>query len=219
MTGNHTPRLFILGGLSGILGTLSYVVAIAVPLDATLTYLLAMSWPLFSIIFIFSLYQFVAIEKEGTANRLAFIFGCLAFALVAVMMSAQLAVKIGMQEYIQATPQPDRDLLRQMEHPIRLVDMGIDVAWDLFIGTSLIFLSAALKGHPAFRTWWAVAAALLGIMLITLNVITFPWPPNTRGLFDVGPAVGLYIIILSTRLVVLGARIKSSSSGQARSDQ
>jgi peptidoglycan/LPS O-acetylase OafA/YrhL len=93
-----------------------------------------------------------------------------------------------------------------MRQSIRLVDMGIDVAWDLFIGTSLIFLCFALAGDARFGLRWAIPGAVLGFVLIVLNVSTFPWPPNTRGLFDIGPAVGVFIIALSLRLLQLGIR-------------
>ena len=37
----------------------------------------------------------------------------------------------------------------------------------------------------------------LGIALIVLNAATFPWPPADRGLFDIGPFIGLFVIALA----------------------
>jgi hypothetical protein len=200
-------RLFVAGGISGVLGTLCYVVAITVSLNHIATYVLAMAWPILSIVFVFSLYRFIALDNQSAANQLAFVFACLAFALVAAMMSAQLAVKIGIEEYIARSTGNEQEFLSMMRQSIRLVDMGLDVAWDVFIGIALIFLSVALKGHHHFGLWWSIPSALLGIALIVLNVFTFPWPPDIQGLFDIGPAVGVYIIALSTRLFVLGKRM------------
>ncbi len=84
------PRLFILGGASGIVGTSCYVMAIALPLNIKLAFLLAMIWPILSIIFVFSLFQFINLHKKLVPNYLAFIFACLAFTLLAVMVSSQL---------------------------------------------------------------------------------------------------------------------------------
>ena len=210
MNADQDPRLFILGGISGIIGTLCYVIAITVPLSQIGTYIFAMAWPLLSIIFVFSLNRFIALEKPSAANHLAFIFACLAFALVAIMISTQLAVNAGMQEYIGSASTSEREILPLVQRSIRLVDMGMDVAWDLFIGVALVFLSIALREHPLFRWWWAIPSVLLGLVLITLNALTFPWPPNTKGLIDIGPAVGLYIIALSARLTLLGNQMKSS---------
>lgn len=207
MNTDHHPRLFVFGGLGGIVGTLCYIAAITVPMGVVGTLIFSMAWPVLSIVFASSLFRFIGHERQSATNQLAFVFACLAFVLVAAMMSSQLAVVAGMQEYAEHSLTGEPDLLRLMQRSTRLVDMGIDVAWDLFIGTSLIFLSVALKGCQSFGIWWATPAILLGILLIVLNVITFPWPPNTRGLHDIGPAVGLYIIALSARLTFLGTRM------------
>ncbi len=211
MNNDHTPHLFIVGGIAGIVGTLCYVIASMVPMSRVGTYVLAMAWPILSTIFVFSLFRFVGHSKPSAANHLAFLFASLAFVLVAAMMSAQLAVKTGMEEYIQNATRNAQETLELARTSIRLVDMGLDVAWDLFIGTALLFLAFALQGHPDFGLWWSVPSALLGLLLMVLNVATFPWPPDTQGLLDIGPAVGLFIIVLSGRLLLLGNRMKRIS--------
>ena len=168
--------------------------------------MMAMSWPILSIVFVFSLYRYIAIHKQSAYNQLALLMACLAFAMVAMMISIQLSVRFGINEYISNSSNSEQEMLRVMQNSIRLVDMGLDVSWDLFIGVSLIFLSIVLKGNKSFGLWWSLPAVMLGIMLIVLNVITFPWPPDTQGLIDIGPAIGLYIIALSTRLLILGLK-------------
>jgi hypothetical protein len=170
-----------------------------------------MAWPVLSVIFVFSLYEHIKMDRHSSANQLAFLFAAIGFAIVAVMISIQLAVRAGIEEHIANSPE-NQDFLNLMRRSIRLVDMGIDVAWDLFIGTSLIFLCFALIKHKSFGRRWAVPAGLLGGLLIVLNVSTFPWPPNTQGLFDIGPAIGLFIIALSVRLLLLGFRMKYVST-------
>ena len=206
-------RLFVLGGTSGIVGTLSYVLAITVSLNPTMTYVLAMGWPILSIVFVFSLFRFIELTKASVANQFAFVFACLAFTLVAAMMSIQLGVKIGIEEYIAKSSKSQQELLELIRRSMRLVDMGLDVAWDIFIGTSLVFLSFPLSGHDRFGRWWGVVSGILGAALIVLNVATFPWPPDSRDLFDIGPVIGLFIIALSIRLVVVGGRMRQPSSG------
>jgi len=98
------------------------------------------------------------------------------------------------------------------------VDMGLDVAWDLFIGTSLIFLAVAIRGHRNFGVWWSIPAGMLAILLIVLNSSTFPWPPATRGLFDIGPAIGIYIMSVSGRLLFLAVRMKKSDGNETGLD-
>jgi hypothetical protein len=207
-------RLFVFGGMSGIVGTVAYVIAITVSLHPTMTYVMAMAWPILSIVFVFSLFRFIELTNPCATNQLAFVFACLAFTLVAGMMSIQLGVRIGLDEYITKSSQNQQELLELIRRSVRLVDMGLDVAWDLFIGTALVFLSFSLNGHDRFGRWWGVPSALLGATLIILNVLTFPWPPDSRDLFDVGPAIGLFIIALSIRLVLVGIRLRHAPTTQ-----
>jgi hypothetical protein len=44
--------------------------------------------------------------------------------------------------------------------------------------------------------------------LIALNAATFPWPPGDRGLIDIGPVIGLFVIVLAARLMTLGSAWK-----------
>jgi len=212
MNSNQEWRLFVFGGLSGIVGTLCYVVTAVVPFGRTLTYVLAMTWPVFSVIFVFSLSQYVAIKRQSSANQLALLFAALAFTMVAAMISIQLGVRTGIDEFIAGSPE-QKEILTLTKRSTRLVDMGLDVAWDLFIGTALVFLGFAIAKHEHFGFRWAIPAALLGLLLIIFNVKTFPWPPADEGLFDVGPAIGLFIIALSIRLLQLGLQMKRGASG------
>lgn len=199
----------MLGGASGITGTLCYIAATAIPLGRITQYITAMAWPVLSVIFVYSIYHYISTERQTAANQLSFLFACVGFSMVACMLSVQLAVEKGINDYMAATPDKVENL-KIIKHSLRLIDQGIDVAWDFFIGTSLIFLSFAIKGHPHFRLWWSILSLLLGLTLIILNVITFPYPPDSKGLFDIGPGIGLFIIALSARLLWLGNRMKTN---------
>lgn len=125
--------------------------------------------------------------------------------MICVMISVQLAVRMGIEEYVASIPEKESSL-ELIGCAIRLVDHGIDIVWDFFIGASLIFLSAALKGHSRFSFLWWMLPGLLGITLIVLNAITFPWPQDTQGLIDVGPAIGAYIIAPGARMLWISVR-------------
>lgn len=191
------------GGICGIVGTIFYILAVAVPMPERIAFTLAVTWPVLSIVFAYSLYRVIASNGDGMMNQLALLFAIVGFAMVAMMISVQLAVRMGIAEYMGSTIPGEENLHGIIRQALRLVDMGIDVAWDIFIGSSLICLSVALVSHPRFGRAWGIPSALFGAGLIGLNIVTFPWPPNTRGLFDLGPFIGLFIILLSTRLLLL----------------
>ena len=211
LNNSSSRNLFLFSGVSGVVGTCCYIVAITVSMNPTVSYLVAMFWPILSIIFVFGLIHFNALTYDGFPNQLAGVFAYLAFGLVAAMISIQFAIELGIKTYTTNLSSNQRELLTMVKPSLRLVDMGLDVAWDLFIGTSLIFLAFALKQNRKFEIWWSIPAGLLGILLIVLNSITFPWPPNTRGLIDVGPAIGTYIIAVSGRLLFIAVRMKNTT--------
>lgn len=196
----NKEHLFLVAGLCGISGVLSYVAAIAAPLPDLLLYPIAILFPLLLIVYAYGLYELIATERQSTANRLGFIMATIAFAILAQMISVQLAVRIGTDEISAVSQSPD--IWPSILRATRLVDMGLDVAWDIFIGTALVITAIPMRRHSVFGQWWAVPSGVLGILLVVLNVATFPWPPNTRGSFDVGPFVGLFVILLSIRMIV-----------------
>lgn len=201
-------QLTLTGGILGVVSVLAYILAITVPFPQPLPYVIAMLWPILSIVFSYSLYSFIASSHQSHSNRLAFIFAALGFTTLGIMISAQLSVGYGMQELISELEGHSEETVRLVRRTARLIDMGIDVAWDLLIGTSLILLGFAMKPHPSFGLKWGVPSGILGILLILLNLLTFPWPPDTRDLVDVGPFIGVFIIFLAIRLALMGRRMK-----------
>jgi hypothetical protein len=200
--------LWVGGGIAGVAGVVCYVLAITLPWPETqfgivASLLIVSAWPVLSIVYAFALYRYVAAERNGTANRLGLVFAVAGFTTVLAMIVVQLAVGAGVGEI---TAGLDEQAARALRRGLRLIDHGIDVAWDFLIGTALIFSGVALRGRSGLGLGWAVPSIALGAALIVLNAITFPWPPADRGLIDVGPFIGVFVLVLATRLVVLGRR-------------
>jgi hypothetical protein len=211
MNETDVRRLAKTGGICCVAGTLCYLSAAFVPMPDNLSYAVAMCWPVLSIVFAYAIRGVIGSERESLWNSLAFVFACVAFATVASMISIQLAVRTGAAEFA-AEPGADAALLGSIRRVARMVDLGMDVAWDFFIGATLFFLGVALSGDSRFGRAWGVLTSGFGLALVVLNSITFPWPPDTRGLFDLGPFIGLFLIAFGGRLAMLGFR-RSASAG------
>ena len=189
----------------------SYILAIALPwpetqLGTSTALVVVSAWPILSIVYSYGLYNFVAAESESTANRLAFVFAVTAFTTVLGMIIVQLAVGAGMGEISQGL---DEQTTRALRRGLRMIDLGLDVAWDMLIGTALIFSGAAIRRRSGLGLGWAMPSVVLGMALIVLNAATFPWPPGDHGLIDIGPFIGLFVLALAARLTVLGRRVAS----------
>lgn len=199
----------VLGGACGVAGTLCYLLVILVPMNTATTFFVAMLWPVLSIVFLTAVYRLLDRESPGFWNTLALVNGCIAFALVAGMLSIQLAVGAGIEEYA-AKPDADGQLLASIRESLRLVDLGLDVAWDMFIGMTLLFLFGSLRTSRHYGLGWALPSGAFGLALIVLNTITFPWPPDTRGLPDIGPFIGLFIVALAVRTMLAGRSLSDT---------
>jgi len=202
------PRLWAQSGIAGVLAVACYILAIALPwpetqLGTSSALIVVGAWPILSIVYSYGLYSYVAAERESAANRLAFVFSVVAFTTVLAMIVVQLAVGAGIGEITKGLDDQTSQALRR---GLRMIDLGLDVAWDMLIGTALIFSGMAMHKRSGLGPGWAVPSAVLGTALIVLNAATFPWPPGDRGLFDIGPFIGLFVLALAARLGVLGAR-------------
>jgi hypothetical protein len=206
MTSNQD--LWVRGGIAGITATVCYVLAITLPWpetqSGTVAALLVVSaWPVLSIVYAYALYSYVAAERDGAANRLAFVFAVAGFATVLAMIVVQLAIGASIGEI---TAGLEEETARAVRRGLRMVDQGLDVAWDMLIGTALIFSGVAISKRAGLGRGWGIVSGVLGAALILLNAATFPQPPADAGLVDIGPLIGLFIIALASRLTFLGRR-------------
>jgi hypothetical protein len=190
-----------------------YILAITLPwpetqLGTSSALLVVSAWPILSIIYCHGLYSFVAAERESTANRLGFVFAVTAFTTVLAMIVVQLAVGAGI---VEITKGLDEQTARALRRGLRMIDLGLDVAWDMLIGSALIFSGVAIRRRSGLGLAWAMPSVILGMALIVLNAATFPWPPGERGLIDIGPFIGMFVMALGVRLAILGRRTVSSN--------
>lgn len=192
--------LAITGGISGMLSITSYLTIAFASLPDSIVFFLAMAFPILGIVFLFSAMEYIDYYKPSYSNKLGFVFGSLAFTLCAAFLAAQLAVQIGVNV---DNDQVGAEEARFVKESVRFIDMGIDVAWDMFIGTYLILFLISSRKLKELR-FFGFILGLLGIALMVLNTITFPNPPAESGLFDLGPFIALGLFALAGQLLRLG---------------
>jgi hypothetical protein len=191
-----------------VVAVVCYILGIALPwpetqLGTSIALVVVSAWPILSIVYSYGLYSFVAAERESTANRLAFVVAVTAFTTVLGMIVVQLAVGAGIGEITRGL---DEQTTKALRRGLRMVDLGLDVAWDMLIGTALILSGTAMRRRSGLGLGWGIPSIVLGTALIVLNAATFPWPPGDRGLIDIGPLIGAFVMALAARLAILGRR-------------
>jgi len=125
--------------------------------------------------------QLIRMHGESVAATLGAIHNSLAGGLFTAMVLVQLAV---------------RHHVADLSGSSELVGvwLGLDVAWDIYIGLGTISFAWAMLSHPRFRWPFAVPGFGLGILVVLLNLHAFPIPPGEAGSIDVGPFVGLWYL-------------------------
>ncbi len=212
-----TSRLWRAGGLAGVASIVCYGLAVLIPwpenqVGLAVSLVVLCGFPVLGIVGAFALADHLAADGNTVAARLSFVFAATAFATLLGMLFVQVAINSGIAEMARGLPDPT---VRALRRALRLVDLGLDVAWDILIGTALVLWGSALHRRKTFGRAWAYPSVAFGVLLIGLNVATFPWPPATRGLFDIGPFIAVFMLALNARLAVLGARSLPTGHGPA----
>ena len=129
----------------------------------------------------FGFYRLVNLNGPSVAASLGAVANFMAGGLFTAMSLVQLAVKYS-------------SLDNAAQEQFVVIWLGLDVAWDVYIGLgTILFAWAALK-HPRFRWPFAIPGFAFGVILLALNLYTFPQPPSEAGWVDIGPFVGLWYL-------------------------
>jgi hypothetical protein len=125
------------------------------------------------------LYRLIRVHGPSVSAALGAIHNVIAGALFTTMALVQLAI---------------RHRAPAVANELAGVWLGLDVAWDIYVGLGTIFFAYAMFNHPRFRWPFATPGFVLGLLVIVLNLIPFPVPPAEAGSIDVGPVVGLWYL-------------------------
>ena len=86
------------------------------------------------------------------------------------------------------------------------VEFGLDLSWDVFLVAGTILFCCAMFGDPRFGRRFALPGIGVAVGLYALNFATFPTPPASEGLVDLGPLVGLWYAAVSVQALRLRPR-------------
>jgi hypothetical protein len=86
------------------------------------------------------------------------------------------------------------------ERPLQAIWLGLDVAWDAYIGLGTVLFGVSMLRHPRFGRLFGAGGIALGFGLLMLNLYAFPAPPANAGLLDLGPFVGLWYLAISVQM-------------------
>lgn len=172
---------------AGIATCIVYPALVFVPLPRLVTVTFAASvGPLLGIASV-GLFRFVRLHQPSLLAELAAISNFAAGCLFTTMLLVQLAVRI------RATGQV-------IDDQTKAVWLGMDVAWDVYVGIGTAMFAWAMRRHPRFGLAFTCSGLLLAALLLGSNLYAFPEPPGSSGLFDLGPFVGLWYAAVTIQM-------------------
>jgi hypothetical protein len=128
--------------------------------------------------------------------QLAVLFNVVGAAIFTMMLLVQLAV--GYQ--IQSLGKEVQDLAA-LRTSLVGVQLGLDVAWDIFISLGTLLFAISMLSDARFGWILGIAGILIAVALLILNLWTFPTPPAAKNLVDLGPLVGTWYLVVTIMMI------------------
>jgi hypothetical protein len=135
----------------------------------------------------YGLRKLLDVEKALSASALGLMLNALAGALFSAMGLVQLAVG-----YSSGGGEVPRLFIA--------IWLGLDVAWDAFVGFGTVCFALAMFRHSRFGRIFAISGIAVGVGLLGLHLYTFPIPPQNAHLLDLGPALGLWYLAVTIQM-------------------
>ena len=184
-----------LGIISGLLSSIIYPGLVFFNLPKGFQVILVMAWgPLLGISAV-GAYYFFKLHKETISLKIATVSQVIAGVLVTTMLLIQMAV-------FSVKPEVVGESNRWIWDSINHVQLGVDVAWDVFLFIALLLLSINMFHHPKFGKIFSITGVIISISFIAFNIASFPTPPGEAGLVDLGPLCGLFALIIIVNILL-----------------
>ena len=195
-----SARTALIAGVCGLLANVAYVLGASEVLGDLVTPILASLIGPFIAAASVALYLLLAAERATLAGQFAAIANVAAGALLTAMLLVQIAVND-----VEAGLSPAVN--EAFEH----VEFGLDLSWDVFLVAGTILFCWAMLADPRFGRRFALPGIALAAALYVLNFATFPAPPASEGLVDLGPVVGLWYAAVSVQAL----RLRHAANAEA----
>jgi len=176
-----------LGIVAGFFACLAYPLMAFLPLPMLARTTLAACFGPALAVASFGLKGLLDVERPMVSSALGSLLNALGGVLFSAMALVQLAVgSLASSEKVSA--------------PLSGIWLGMDLAWDAYIGLGTICFAVTMLQHPRFGRVFAFSGLAIGVGLLGLNFYTFPTPPARAGLIDPGPAVGLWYLVVTIQM-------------------
>jgi hypothetical protein len=203
------------GATCGVLAVLSYGLISAAPLTPTQALVVACVFGPALMCASMGLYHTLRAHRRTVTLDLGLVFNVAAGVTVTLMLFSQLGFKRWFDvQFGNGSTDSSEPALKAAFEAANGIQLGLDVAWDLFLSIGTVLLALNMWHHRRFGRLLAVSGCVIAIGLIVANLVVFPEPPGQAGSIDLGPVIGLWYLIVSIRLAMSGGWTAHPSSGR-----
>ncbi len=142
---------------------------------------------------IYCLGQWMKRDYDSIALRLAIMMNVIAGVVNGAMAAVQSLNGAVISEKIKATADEGKiDLYRAAFLGTNNTQLGLDIAWDVWINLGTALFAFAMIRHFPLRPWLGIIGMAIALGSFINNMIYFPWPPADKGSIDLGPFIGVW---------------------------
>ncbi|WP_350286290.1 hypothetical protein [uncultured Croceitalea sp.] len=200
---NH--RIERIGAIAGILSIVLYFSAAVLPfIPDVLARLFGFVFPLLWIVSFMGLYNFLKKENRTPSLEIGYLFGIIGAALALIFIVVQQANYIWYTEAKETLDTENAlELAKAAFRGANRVQLAMDVAFDIFITIAWFLFGLNISRSKSFGRILGWITCILSFSLLMLNMITFPDPPARVGLFDLGPFLGFWTMIIYIKFILI----------------
>ncbi len=148
----------------------------------------------FGVVSVGGLYHLIKKHKNSVVLQMAVLLSIVTFSFFTLMAVIQETTGVYWQESLSGN-QSD-EVVNSIWRAVDAVQLGRDITFDIFYTLTFILYSILMFNHPRFGKVFSISGIVLFSSLLFLNLFTFPHPPSSKGLFDVGPITGLWALVV-----------------------
>jgi hypothetical protein len=190
-----------LGVVCGVLAVVVYALTQAVTLPLLPTLVLVCSFGPLLAIGSAGLWELLGLHRRTATLDIGLVANLAAGVAVTLMLLAQLGLKAWFDAGLGGSAQQvSPEVAEAAFQAGNGLQLGLDVAWDVFLAIGTAMLAWNLREHPRFGWAYAATGPLLAMALIGLNLAAFPRNPGRAGLVDVGPLIGVWYLWVTLRM-------------------
>jgi hypothetical protein len=194
------------GAVCGFVACVSYAVAVAAPVNSAVALVVACVFGPALAGASMGLYHVLRAHRRTVSLDLGLMANVAAGITVTLMDLSPLGLKRWFEVKFGtgSTDSSERALHAAFE-AANGIQLGLDVAWDVFLALGTVLLAANMWRHPRFGRLLTISGSVIAVALVVANLATFPEPPGDAGSIDLGPVIGLWYLIVTVRLARSGS--------------